>query len=275
MKIVDNGVLSTSFMEALVPSEFAESALFFSPRYGSFQCNENYCIERTRLDLYLFMYVCKGALEVETSGQKVHVEANQIILINCREPHKYTCQRRTDFYWFHFHGSSSQQYAQYLHTHFGLVYSGEHVLPLKEKFELISTSVWQTNREHLVSLQIHHIFSTLAMEQNLSVDHTKILDPSLAFIHSHFDEEIELLDLAELCSLSISHFIRTFKQHTNLTPHEYLLSYRLRQAKRLLLTSSYSVERIAEKSGFNSASHFARSFRKNTGLSPTEFRNMP
>lgn len=74
--------------------------------------------------------------------------------------------------------------------------------------------------------------------------------------------------------MSTSHFIRSFQKHLGRTPHEYLLAYRLRQSKQLLLTTDLTMEQIAEKCGFNSASHFARAFRSSNNLRPSEFRRM-
>lgn len=47
--------------------------------------------------------------------------------------------------------------------------------------------------------------------------------------------------------------------------YEYLLSYRLKQSKQMLIGSQNTVEQIAELCGFNSASHFTRAFRGATG----------
>jgi AraC-like DNA-binding protein len=83
-----------------------------------------------------------------------------------------------------------------------------------------------------------------------------------------------LEDLAELCNISTSHFIRLFKKQLHCTPHEYILLYRIRQSKNLLISSSYNIEDIAEMCGFNSPSHFARAFKKINILTPTEFRSV-
>lgn len=64
------------------------------------------------------------------------------------------------------------------------------------------------------------------------------------------------------------------RQAAGYTPHEYLVAYRLMQAKQMLLTNQLSIEQIAELCGFHSASHFARAFRKNNGISPSEFKQM-
>ena len=101
---------------------------------------------------------------------------------------------------------------------------------------------------------------------------SELLAPALSYIHNRYAEDIPLDELADRCGVSKSHFIRSFKRYVGCTPHEYLLQYRLRQAKRLLLSGDFTVEQIAEDCGFNSASHFARAFRHETGLSPTAFR---
>lgn len=88
------------------------------------------------------------------------------------------------------------------------------------------------------------------------------------------DQPVSLEDLADQCSMSTSHLIRSFQRYLNCTPHEYLLAFRLKQSKQLLLSTSMSIEQIAEQCGFNSASHFARAFRKNNGASPSTFRQV-
>ncbi|WP_367399863.1 helix-turn-helix domain-containing protein [Paenibacillus sp. 1781tsa1] len=58
-----------------------------------------------------------------------------------------------------------------------------------------------------------------------------------------------------------------------MTPMEYLLHYRIEQAKKLLLQTSWSVARIAEEIGFNHVSYFSSCFSKKEGISPSNFRN--
>ncbi|UQZ85178.1 DNA-binding transcriptional regulator AraC [Paenibacillus konkukensis] len=54
-------------------------------------------------------------------------------------------------------------------------------------------------------------------------------------------------------------------------PFEYLLRYRIEQAK-LLLQTDLSVARIAEEVGFNQAAYFASCFTRAEGISPRTFR---
>ena len=61
MQIVDTGVLTPSFMDFSLPSEFAKSALYYCPQFGQFICNSDYRIERNGIDQYLLIYINSGS----------------------------------------------------------------------------------------------------------------------------------------------------------------------------------------------------------------------
>lgn len=275
MEIIDKGVLAPSFMDFSLPSEFAQHALYYSPQFGHFICDGRYEISRDHLDLFLLCYLCSGTLCVETRGGAYALSADQVALIDCRHPHRYYCPDTADFLWFHFAGNSSGLYADYLFERFGVAHAGGHIPWLREHFEAVLSSTQSAlSDEHLLSQHIHAILSGLAVPDRHAVTVNHALMPALDYIHSHFESEMELQQLAALCSVSISHFIRSFKKYVGCTPHEYLLLYRLRQSKRLLRATDLTIEQIAEACGFNSASHFARAFRQNAEMSPTQFRKL-
>jgi AraC-like DNA-binding protein len=62
---------------------------------------------------------------------------------------------------------------------------------------------------------------------------------------------------------------------TNMSFHTFINEYRIKEAIRMLSNKDFnmlSVDRIADKAGFNDRYNFYRVFKKITGLSPTEFR---
>lgn len=65
---------------------------------------------------------------------------------------------------------------------------------------------------------------------------------------------------------------RCMKQVYGMTPQEYLLRYRLDQAKLLLLRTDWPIARIAEQVGFEHAAYFTRRFTEHNGLSPRDYR---
>ena len=274
MKIEDHGVIEPSFMDFIIPSDFAKEALYCVTKFGHFYCTRGYCIQREFLDSFLLIYVCHGTLMVETRNQKVEAQENQIVLLDCQYAHKYYCNSDTEFIWFHFDGHSSQSYVNYLYEKSGLIFDG--VRSLKHAFVSMLASLQNAViNEHQVSANLSSILSRMAVPDVTSLLSEHPLHPAISHITRHYEEEADLKFLAGLCGLSVSHFIRSFYQYTGYTPHEFLLLFRLRQAKQLLLTTSKSVEEISELCGFNSASHFARAFRKQEQISPSQFRKIP
>jgi AraC family transcriptional regulator len=72
--------------------------------------------------------------------------------------------------------------------------------------------------------------------------------------------------------MSRYHFLRTFRRLVGMTPHQYVLSLRMRKAAVLLRTTDVSITAIALEAGFNDLSTFIRRFRKTMDASPGEYR---
>jgi AraC family transcriptional regulator len=98
------------------------------------------------------------------------------------------------------------------------------------------------------------------------------LGAALEYIQAHATQELSLHELAEAVHLSPFHFSRIFKQSTGLTPHQYVLQWRIEEAKRLLRHSRLELAEISNRLGFRDQSHFTASFRKVIGATPRRWR---
>jgi AraC-like DNA-binding protein len=63
------------------------------------------------------------------------------------------------------------------------------------------------------------------------------------------------------------------KERRGITLRQYIISYRLKMAKKLLETTNRSAGEIAEECGFTDASYFAKTFKAAFGITPKEYRN--
>jgi len=98
------------------------------------------------------------------------------------------------------------------------------------------------------------------------------LQRAIAYIDSHFVDEITAESLAKISGLSIPHLNRLFRQVLRLPPMDYVLSLRIQEAQRLLATTRATLSEIAAKVGFYDQSHFTKRFRKVTGVTPSQYR---
>lgn len=92
------------------------------------------------------------------------------------------------------------------------------------------------------------------------------------YLDAHLPERVELAQLAALTRLSPSHFSRAFKTSTGMSPYQWQLDARIRQAQAQLLDTDASLEQVADATGFADAVHFGRTFRKITGAAPAAWR---
>lgn len=83
---------------------------------------------------------------------------------------------------------------------------------------------------------------------------------------------MSLLRLAALAHLSAGHLQREFSRIAGLSPLQYGRRLRLLTAAHRLLSSTSSVQSVANGSGFASAEVLIRSFRAEFGCTPAQFR---
>jgi AraC family transcriptional regulator len=97
--------------------------------------------------------------------------------------------------------------------------------------------------------------------------------PVLRELEARSAEPRTLADLAASAGLSRYHFLRTFRSVTGITPHQWLVRARLRDAAHRLVTTRAPVTEIALDVGFDDLSNFVRSFRAEFGTSPRRYRD--
>lgn len=112
---------------------------------------------------------------------------------------------------------------------------------------------------------------------NLSEDIVKasfrdgsFLEEVLEVISANFNNDTFGVD--ELCrevGISERQLQRKLKAITNKSPIQLISSVKLHNAKKLLMTETYSISEVAYQSGFNNPSYFAKCFKKEFGMSPS------
>lgn len=85
-------------------------------------------------------------------------------------------------------------------------------------------------------------------------------------------QKLNIDQLAEGCHMSRTVFIERFKRAFGMPPQRFATELRLRQAARLLSTTSLPIQRIAERCGYLSRSQFSAAFKTKFGNDPDTYR---
>ncbi|WP_407314138.1 AraC family transcriptional regulator [Desulfosporosinus sp. SB140] len=94
----------------------------------------------------------------------------------------------------------------------------------------------------------------------------------LSFIQRNYRNKISLEDIASSANVSRGECCRLFRNTIQISPIEYLISYRINKSLYLLENSSMTVSQISDYVGFGSVSYFIERFRKQIGAPPKEFQ---
>ena len=94
----------------------------------------------------------------------------------------------------------------------------------------------------------------------------------LRYVQEHYRDKIRLEDVASVVPVSKSTAMQIFRRGIRQSPIAYLISYRLKQAAWLLLSTEKTSAEIAEETGFESATYFCREFKKLYGMTPQAYR---
>jgi transcriptional regulator GlxA family with amidase domain len=126
-----------------------------------------------------------------------------------------------------------------------------------------------------LGLEITHLIIRAVLDLPVTserVEHRVGVDRVIQYLHSNYGEKVTVAAMADLASLSASHFARIFKEETGRSPFDYLLYLRLEKARKLLRAGDVSITETALQCGFNSPSHFTACFKKRYSLTPLKYK---
>ena len=119
----------------------------------------------------------------------------------------------------------------------------------------------------------YHLNGT-AVRASTADSYRRAIERVVLFMHERLDETLSLQDLADVAFMSPFHFNRVFRQITGIPPSQFLYALRLETAKRLLLTSHFSVTDVCFEVGYNSLGTFTTRFTQLVGLPPSLLRRL-
>lgn len=90
-------------------------------------------------------------------------------------------------------------------------------------------------------------------------------------IHARPEHSWTGAELAKAAAMSRSAFFVRFREAVGVAPMDYLLTWRMALAKKLLRGKDMSVAEVAEHVGYRSASAFSVAFSRHAGITPVKY----
>lgn len=258
----------------------------------------SWSMEPNRHENYEMVYMKKGFAVFEISGHPVTLGPNDIVIIKPMQYHKFIVKSESGCVFivlnFKFENRINGVYSEVPLEDFLNFVSGRETGPyIKLKVSQKNEIVLLLNRilkeressepgsEFLNYLLVMELFVLLSRALRMEWENSikskspklkELMGIAVNFIHTNFERDISLADIAGFVFLSPSYFTRAFKEETGMSPINYLLKVRIDRAKELLVDTGLKISDIALSVGFSNQQRFNEMFKKHTHVTPLQYR---
>lgn len=123
------------------------------------------------------------------------------------------------------------------------------------------------------TLELNRIFTAREKSDRSKISRQEdILWKFLTLLKQYHKEERTVNFYADKMCISPKHLSSVIKQMSHKTAHEIIADFVTMTAKRLLKTTTMSIQEISDELNFANQSFFGKFFKQNTGQSPSAYR---
>ncbi|MDD2957433.1 MAG: AraC family transcriptional regulator [Lachnospiraceae bacterium] len=121
---------------------------------------------------------------------------------------------------------------------------------------------------------LYHNIKSIATEfsNKADIQDQARLQIMMQYIHENYQNNISLEELTQIISLSKSSILNIFNEYVHMSPIDYVIHYKLKQAAQLLDTTENTITAIALNTGFSNVGYFCRKFKEIFKLTPSQYR---
>ncbi|WP_022758244.1 AraC family transcriptional regulator [Butyrivibrio fibrisolvens] len=224
------------------------------------------------------LFCTKGSGTLIVGGRRYRILAHMAIFLPENVPHKYYPNEDVwDIHWVVPGGSALPALLQ----HFQMTEPAVYKLAKTTRLETIFRSMHEALHSGDIMgnyrcagylyeflLEFYRLI-TLKESGNY---YSPALHKALDYINQHYLENVTMEDLCGVSNVSKQHLCHLFRKSLHMRPMEYITRKRLQTAKEMLSTTDYSIEKIAEDTGFCTASYFCKNFKRLEEITAGEFR---
>ena len=229
---------------------------------------------------YQLLYVASGRAYFTVRGKEKMLNAGNMVIYCPDESQDYIYygEDQPEIYWVHFTGCCVPEILE----SYGIcesVFSSGTTAVYGQLFYQMITEL-QRGRigfEEVLVMCLRQIFVQVRRSREVEFIKSESvvqeeMSHALEYFHRHYMDNISIAGYAQSRGMSVSWFLRCFKQYTKQSPMQYITSLRINNAINLLNNTSCNVTQIAAMVGYENPLYFSRIFRKMKGVSPSQYR---
>lgn len=252
---------------------------------GQQQCPPGYTYNHKIPNEYHLHFVLNGKGTLEINNQLYHLKKDDIFLIPKEHPVHYFADHLNpwEYMWITFDGEKACAYLGYadLSADTPVIHSSipnNIYIPMIQK--VLDTNELTFANEIKRVGYLYEILSTLieaqgsAKKDRNQYDYSSAtyVDYALQYINLNYNH-IKVNDIAQYIGINRSYLTAIFKKQLNISPQEYLVSYRLKKSAELIKTTNMSIQNISAEIGYENPLTFSKMFKQAYGISPKNYRD--
>ena len=231
---------------------------------------------------YQLLYVASGKAHFYIGGQDVIVTSGNMVLYQPKQEmhYEYFGKDKPEVYWVHFTGSDVRNILKKYEVPLdnNVFYSGNSpTYGYLFKEMILELQTCRVGFEELLSMYLQQIFVLI---QRSRMDKRPVVSSHIQeemgmarrYFQEHYNEDINIEEYALSRNMSVSYFLKKFKEVTTKSPMQYILAIRINNAVSLLESTDYNVTEISTIIGYDNPLYFSRIFKKQKGVSPSDYR---
>lgn len=259
---------------------YEDSDDFYLYEVGRYKCEPLYSYENFVKNRVILHIILKGKGILRINNRQYDVREHQIFLIpdNTRAFYQADEKEPWEYIWFHIGGPKIPQILKEA----GLspdhpVYTPIEASSAKKIEDLAMDMMKHYKRQYYCIGTIYKICDYMiensASREDRSVSNSLLYVKNvISYIRLKYSEPVKIDQIALSLGLNRSYLTRLFKEATGYSLQEYLLTYRMKMAVKLMTNESLSINQIAENVGYNDTFTFSKAFKRHFGKSPSDYR---
>lgn len=264
------------------PSNFAKENLYHINLIMDVHAKLPFYCTLNKFNSYCILYTSNSRGRLHYKNHTYSINPNSVLFIDCNFYHKIELNglENSDFQVTYLNGNNiSYLYNLFAENDFficNLQASSDIPFIFKNLFKYCNQD--SKYSELIISNLIANLLTSLLLNKEgiLNMENRApkyILDIKSSIDHNYADS-YSLDELAKQYNINKYKLVRDFTNYISISPINYLIKRRIEIAKKLLKTTTLSINEISYSVGIQNTNHFINLFRKTTNTTPLNYRKL-